>query len=258
MTAFARPVRIGAVIGAVVLALSGCTAPTSMSDASATPTPESSYEAVVTIDGAAVTGSGPAPFPGVAFAFPDGDWRSLTLDFECEGGGPFAVAFGDSMDLDQSSLHGRCDGTTTLDWPLRPRMKQTVTVMVGEGVPWKATPHFSTTELMTDPAIEDDCAAFSDVYSAIFNADAGYAQYDDIQEAEWNERVDAASDDLATLADSSTSSLAAPFAELVTAVRSPQRVAGSLRTTIDPMVLTISQACAVNQTPFQINAEYGG
>lgn len=258
MGASARPVRICAVIGAAALALSGCSASPPVGDASPTPTPEATTAIVLTRDGAPMEGAGPEFLPGVPLAVPEGDFRSLTIDFECTGDGRYSIGLGSEISPNRTIRSGECEGASSLLFSFHWRSDDLLTVIVDGGTAWKATPHFSTAAFVDDESITEDCAAFSVIFSAIFNADTGYAEYDDIDEAEWNERIDTASDDLAELADSAQSSLAATFADLVPALRSPDRVVGDLRSSIGPTERMIGDACNANESPLQVDAAYGG
>lgn len=258
MAASARPFHISAVIGVVVLALSGCSASPPVGDATPTPTPEVTTEIVLTQDGPPVEGAGSGFPTGVALAVPEGDFRSLSLDFECTGGSEYLLELGNETSQGRTTRHGTCAGTTTFLFSFYARSDDRLGVLVGEGITWKATPRYSTAAFIPDPAIEEDCEAFGPVYSAILNADAGFSDYADIDEAEWNERVDAASDELEALAAASESALAESFADLVPVLRSPDRITGDLLRSTDPSNRKISDVCAANETLPMIEAEYGG
>jgi hypothetical protein len=237
------------------MALGGCAA----SEPTASPAPTPTGETIVEVgtDGPTITGTGPtAPSPGVDFPLRDG-MRSVTIDFSCEGGGPFHVEVGDSMMLGQAPLRGTCEGLRTLTWPITEETGPTLNVWVLDGVEWTATPHFSTAEFLQDDAITAECAAFATVYSALWNADIGYTQYHAFDETEWNSRVEAAAVELQTLVDTSETTMADSFATLLAAVRSESHVPGSLQsdtTGIDP----ISDTCATNHSPLILTGEFGG
>lgn len=104
------------------------------------------------------------------------------------------------------------------------------------------------------------CSRISEIYSALFNADTGYTQYSAFGVEEWASRVDAASAELAHLANSAESSLHEAFIRMSAAVSDPNRVVGSAVTTAaaqEPLG-EIGETCAVNQTPVTIQAEFGG
>lgn len=205
-----------------------------------------------------VSGRGPTePFPGVAFPIFEGS-RSVVVELECVGGGPFSVELGDSMMLGQAPLSGMCDGTSRLAWPITERTGSTLYVRVGDGVDWTATPTFSAEEFVYDAAITVDCEGFSEVYSALWNADSGLA-LQAIDEAEWSERVDQATADLRALATSAQSELGAAFAELHVVVTDPGRTVGMiLNDATVPSIDTITVACNANHTPVITTAEFGG
>lgn len=243
------------VLVALGMALVGCAA--AQPAASPAPTPAGDAVVEVSTDGPAITGTGPAdPYPGVEFPLREG-MRSVTIDFACDGGGPFHVEVGDSMMLGQAPLRGTCDGTTTLVWPISEETGPTLYVWVLDGVEWTATPHFSTAEFVPDDAITAECAAFATAYSALWNADIGYTQYQAVDETEWKSRVDAATVELQTLVDTSETSMTDSFAALLAAVGSESHVPGSLQSDtsgIDP----ISDTCATNHSPLILTGEFGG
>lgn len=253
----ARPGLLACALVVFAVALVGCAA--SAPVAEPTPTPTQLGETVVelSVDGPVITGTGPTdPYPGVEFPLREGT-RSVTIDIACQGGGPFHVEVGDSMMLGQAPLRGTCDGTTSLTWPLTEKTGPTLYVWVLDGVEWTATPHFSTAEFVRDDAIAAECEAFSAAYSALLNADIGLNEYRAFDEAEWSNRVDAATAELATLVASSETTMAESFASLLAVVRSddlaPGAVSGDSRP-IDP----ISDTCATNHSPLILTAEFGG
>nr|WP_201470424.1 hypothetical protein [Microbacterium hydrocarbonoxydans] len=256
--------RAIAVTMALGIALSGCTG-ASTGDSTAptsSATPEAPAQAV-DVDVAAdlsappVSGTGPtAPFPGVDFPIPEGA-RSLELDLVCASDARITVEVGDSMATGQAVLEGTCGAAAqTMVWPISEKTSPTLNVWAPEGVAWTATPRFSTAEFVTDETIAAECAAFGDVYSALMNADQEYRHYQAFGLDEWTSRVDAAAADLAALANSSTSTMAPGFAQLLATLQSPDRVAGEV-SIINPNDL-LGDACAVNHTPLVLNAEFGG
>lgn len=204
------------------------------------------------------SGTGPTVFPGVDFPIP-ADARSVVVDFDCAGGGTFSLELGDSMMLGQAPLSGTCDGTTQLAWPVTERTGPTLYVVVSEGVDWVATPTFSSEEFAFDAAITADCEGFSNVWSALQNADTGYTDYNAFDAAEWTSRVDRALDDLESLAASSQSRLGDTFAQFQSVVTDPAPTVGSVMTAAARDTIgSITQACDANQTPLILKGEFGG
>ncbi len=250
-----------AAFAALVVMLAGCTAaepeadPTPTATATATATGETMVS--VSVDGPEISGTGPTePFPGVDFPLREG-MRSVTIDFTCDGGGPFRVELGDPMTLGQATLSGTCDGTTALVWPITEETGPTLNVWVTNDVAWTATPHFSTAEFVRDEAITTECDAFSEVYSALSNADIGYTEYQAFDQAEWTRRVDAAIVDLETLSGRLGDDHVRPVHRpaLLGAGRRPHaRSAAERYELIDP----ISDTCNTNHSPLILIGEFGG
>jgi len=240
----------------LALALTGCSAPAASEVPS--PSPTTSQAEPTAIAAAPVSGTGPTGFPGVDFPIPD-DARSVTIDFECADG-VYTVELGDSMMLGQGPLFGTCDGVVPLSWPITERTGPTLSVGVADGVDWSATPRFSTDEFAYDSALTADCERFAGVYSALMNADSGYTHYSAFDETEWAARVDRATEELATLASTAKSDLAASFRMLESMVRDPDRAVGAAASTVAFQEATggISQACNANHTPVILSAEFGG
>ena len=259
MGASARPFRIGVGLVAAALVLSGCSAAAPPAGTeSPGPTPEVTAEVVITRDGPPIEGTSTGQPTTHTLPVPEGEFRSLSLDVECTGGSSYMIELGSQAAPYRTSRRGTCEGTTTFLLSFAWNSDDRLDTVFLAGVPWKITPHFSTAAFVSDPQIEADCTAFGPIYSAVFNADSGYTQYDAIDEAEWNERIDTAADDLETLAGSAESSLAATFAELLPALRSPDRVVGDLLPMIRETTNAISDVCQANETPHGIDAESGG
>ncbi|WP_051662210.1 MULTISPECIES: hypothetical protein [unclassified Microbacterium] len=244
---------------ALVVMLAGCTAAEPEADPTPTATATATGETMVSVsvDGPEISGTGPTePFPGVDFPLREG-MRSVTIDFTCDGGGPFRVELGDPMTLGQATLSGTCDGTTALVWPITEETGPTLNVWVTNDVAWTATPHFSTAEFLRDEAITTECDAFSDIYSAFSNADIGYTEYQAFDQAEWTRRVDAAIVDLETLAGASETTMSDPFTALLSWVQGDGHTPGALlqdTSLIDP----ISDTCNTNHSPLILIGEFGG
>ncbi|MFJ2503758.1 hypothetical protein [Microbacterium sp. NPDC087592] len=246
-----------AAFAALVVMLAGCTAAEPEADPTPTATATGETMVSVSVDGPEISGTGPTePFPGVDFPLREG-MRSVTIDFTCDGGGPFRVELGDPMTLGQATLSGTCDGTTALVWPITEETGPTLNVWVTNDVAWTATPHFSTAEFVRDEAITTECDAFSEVYSALSNADIGYTEYQAFDQAEWTRRVDAAIVDLETLAGASETTMSDPFTALLSWVQGDGHTPGALlndTSLIDP----ISDTCNTNHSPLILIGEFGG
>ncbi|MDF2561017.1 MAG: hypothetical protein K0R99_2463 [Microbacterium sp.] len=243
------------VFGALVLTLVGCTAV----EREAGPTPTPTVETVVQVStsGPAITGTGPTePYPGVDFPLPD-HARTVTIDFECEGGLNFHIELGDPMAAGDAALRGTCDGITSLTWPVTDETAPKLFVWTPDGVAWSATPHYSTAEFIRNEAITAECEAFSAVYSELSNADIGLTEYQAFDEAEWKRRVDAAAAELETLADTSETTMAEPFDALLTWVRDGGHAPGTLVTDVS-LIDPISDTCNTNHTPLILMGEFGG
>lgn len=244
-----------AAFAALVLMLTGCTPAEPEADPTPTPTAETVVE--VSTTGPVITGTGPTePYPGVDFPLPD-HARSVTIDFECDGGTNFHLEVGDPMAIGEAALRGTCDGITSLTWPVTEETAPTLFVWTPEDVEWTATPHFSTAEFVQDEAIAADCEAFSAVYSALSNADIGFTEYQAFNDAEWNRRVDAAIVELETLADASETTMAESFDTLLAWVRGDGHTPGALVTDVS-LIDPISDTCNTNHTPLIVQAEFGG
>ena len=161
------------------------------------------------------------------------------------------------MALNQSVIAGECGAEAPLAWPVTDQTDPTLAVTVDAGVAWTATPHFSAEEFPFDPAVTDDCAAFVDVYSALWNADSGYVNYAAIDEGEWADRVSTALPQLQALAAASTSPLAVPLASLASSVATATEPGTALRGS-EEAVSQIAAACNANQTPYYITGGFGG
>lgn len=248
-----------AAFAALVVMLAGCTAAEPEADPTPTATATATGETVaqVSTTGPVITGTGPTePYPGVDFPLPD-HARSVTIDFECEGGLNFHLEVGDPMAAGEAALRGTCDGITSLTWPVTEQTAPKLFVWTPEDVAWTATPHFSTAEFLRDEAITTECDAFSDIYSAFSNADIGYTEYQAFDQAEWTRRVDAAIVDLETLAGASETTMSDPFTALLSWVQGDGHTPGALlndTSLIDP----ISDTCNTNHSPLILIGEFGG
>lgn len=243
-----------AALVAATFALSGCATTTG-----AAPSPSASASdetAATSTAGTTVTGTGATGWPGLDFPLPAGA-RSVSIDFTCEGVGHYVVEFGDAMAENTFPISGTCGAPSSLAWPVDANTQPSIAVTVDDGIPWTATPLFSTKEFARDAAVTADCAGFVDVYSALMNADQGYTQYKAFDAATWAARVAAASSQLAALAAASTSSLKAPLTSMSQTV-STATEPGTAQAGIADDVAQIGAACNANQTPYFIKAEFGG
>ncbi|MFS0866366.1 hypothetical protein AB3M83_03405 [Microbacterium sp. 179-B 1A2 NHS] len=181
----------------------------------------------------------------------------MSIDLTCDGHGPYSVELGDSMAANLATISGTCGAEEPLAWPVTDDTAPSIAVTVDDNVEWTAAPRFSTAEFTRDPAVTAECAAFTDVYSALVNADDGFNDYDAFDEEAWSARVATASTQLADLAAASTSALAAPLAAMSTVVAAASEP-GKARSGTEDSVMQVADACDANQTPFVIMAEFGG
>ncbi|HEY9306909.1 MAG TPA: hypothetical protein VIP82_03805 [Microbacterium sp.] len=239
---------------AVLLLLGGCASP-----APATAGNDASSEAGASdTSGETLSGVGaPSESSDVPIAIPE-DARSLALDFECAGGGPFSVELGDSMMLGQAPLTGTCDGSHSLGWPILERTAPVLHVTVPENVEWMAQARFSTAEFEQNAAVTAECERFSEIYSALVNADTGYAYYGAFDEAAWRARVERASEDLAAATQTSDPAFAESYEAMRDVVSDPSQEVGAALIGTEAAFTQIRQLCDANQTPIVIVAEFGG
>ncbi|MDF2562567.1 MAG: hypothetical protein K0R99_4013 [Microbacterium sp.] len=251
-----RSKLVGFVLGgtAVLLLLGGCASP-----APATAGGDDSPESVAAELGAeTLSGVGGASGSSdVVVAIPGGA-RSLVLDFECAGGGAYSVELGDSMMLGQAPLTGTCDGAHSLGWPILDRTVPLLRVTVPEDVEWTAEARFSNAEFEQDGTAAAECQRFSEIYSALVNADTGYAQYAAFDEAAWRARVDRASADLTAAAQTSDPAFTESYEAIRAVVSDPSQQVGAALSGTDAPFAAIRQLCDANQTPIVIAAEFGG
>lgn len=254
-----RSSAITVCLALVAISVGGCTTADGPADAgpSAASPPAAADPPSVQRGGEPVSGTGPAGWPGVTFPVADGA-RSVVVGFACKGGHPFTVELGDSMMLEQAPLDGTCGGVSELAWPVTDLTGSTLNVLIPEDVAWTATPVFSPEPFPTDPLIAIECEAFTLPYSAIVNAESGYTTYEAFDSAEWERRLDGAAERLADLADRSTTELEDSFAQLAAIAAATDRVPGELLTSTQAAVMSISEVCNANQTPFVVMAEFGG
>ena len=161
--------------------------------------------------------------------------------------------------LGQALLHGMCEGSTELSWPITDQTDPSLSVTVPQEVDWTASPTFSTAPFVYDHALTADCGLFADAYSALMNADSGYTDYDAFDEAEWESRVDEAAADLGDLAASAQPSIIDAVERLQSIVSDPARTVGvGLTADAYAAIGEVSNACNANQTPLILTGEFGG
>ncbi|HCJ48501.1 MAG TPA: hypothetical protein DHW40_04080 [Microbacterium sp.] len=255
-------------VAVALLALTGCVAtgdvvaPAAEVESPAprvtpTPTPVSSPSPAAVFADQVYTGVGTGETEKVVVTVPAGA-QSVSISITCVGESQFGVEYGDSMALGQAMLGGWCDGTYESSWPLLPASGDTVNVFMGEGIEWEVVVTFSRDPFDEDEALTRECSAFSDVLSQLQNADDGYGFYAAFGAAEWYDRVDAATYDLAELAESSSSELTESFSAILAILQERDRVAGGALEDVWGNYGPISDACDRNQTPLVIMAEFGG
>jgi len=181
----------------------------------------------------------------------------VSIDFTCDGSGPYVVELGDTMAENTAAISGLCGDQKPMMWPVTPDTLASIAVTVVEGSTWKAIPYFSTAESPRDAAVTAECTAFTDIFSALFNADQCYSNYKAFDAAVWSTRVQDASSQLEELAGESTSSLKPVLAAMLQTVASAT-VPGTALAGTDDAVAHVRAACDANQTPSVINAEFGG
>jgi hypothetical protein len=254
----AAPSRLGSTIAgglALALMLAGCA-----TSQAAAPAPSGTEEVEVAQDlgGESLSGTGPtAQFPdGLDIVIPTGA-QSVTVDFECTTG-RFGVELGDSMMLGQTPANGTCGGLQQLAWPLTEQTDPVLHITVGDGVAWTAETRFSTAAFAWDDAVTADCETFSEIYSALINADTGYSFYQKVDAEEWETRVDDAAAALSDAANAAKSDLGEQFSALAAVVSDPSRTVGNAMAGAAAPIDAIHLACNRNQTPIVTVAEFGG
>lgn len=256
MTAHRHLRRITALAAvAAGIALSGCSSAASPEVEPVAAEPAESTASTRTLD--PVSGEGPTGFPGVAFPIPE-NARSVSIAFHCDGDGAFSVELGDSMMLGQSPLSGTCGEPHSLSWPIESRTAPTLVVQLDAGAIWTAKPTFSTAEFAVDEALVAECAAFSEVSSALMNADVGLTQYAAFDETAWRERVQGATVELGELAAASTTELSAALTQLHGELSATTPAPGTAYRALEPGFVVIGAACAENQSPIVLHGEFGG
>jgi hypothetical protein len=261
---------VGGVIAAVVIgALSGCTASGGTLGASgssgATASPSATDTPVVTSVGAPLSGVGTNPLTptdDARLAVPEGA-HTVALSFSCVGTGTYTVDIPDATPDRQAGLAGACGSTATWTWTVRPTSSPSLSVVVPDGATWTATPTYSSAVLTSDSSLVAVCAEFGAAQSAVMNAIEGYSTAHAFGLEQWKSRLDAAADQFTQLAATAPANDAAELNGYAAAVSAPQRTPDALRQAfftnhLFPASTGLRDACAANQTPVQLTAEFGG
>lgn len=253
MTVITRSAVLAALVIAVV---SGCSTPpgTATSTGHSVPAAVTDDLAVKVLSG---WGAGFATPTTHLVTVPD-DAQSVVVQFGCAGGHGFFVELGDSMMLGQSGISGMCDGLESLSLPIDGGSNTSMRVSLPEGVRWVAQTSFSREPFENDAQLTQDCEQFSRSYSALVNADEGFAQYGVLTAEEWQSRVDAAAEMLAEAAGSSSTMLGEILIDLQRIVTRGDREVGGALNGAEEAVTLVTTICGTNQTPVVISAEFGG
>lgn len=223
----------------------------------ATPTPTSTAAPV--LGEQVVSGVGPRTEERVPLAVPRGT-RTVLIVLTCDGETRFVAELGDAMMLGQAPLSGQCDGKRTLAWPWVYGSSGLLSLSVAPEIGWEASVTYSAEPFPQDARLVEECAAYSQVYSQVSNADSGYGFYAAFGADEWNARVDAAASDLSALAASSTSELADDFAAMHTVLAERSPIPGGMTEVQEfwEAHRPIGDACAWNHSEVVTYAEFGG
>lgn len=243
-------------VALVTVLLSGCSFPQEgQNPPAATPTQSGANDlAVEALSGRGAGFAEPTSHP---LTVPD-EAQSVVLQFGCAGGHDFFVEVGDSMMLGQSPISGVCDGLAYLSLPIEGGSDTSLRVSIPEGVRWVAQTAYSREPFESDPTLSQECEAFAGSYSALFNADEGFSEYQEVTAEEWTVRVDAAAAELDATAAGSSSILRELLIDLHSVVTGEDRVVGSALNDADEAVTLVTKICGANQTPVVISGEFGG
>lgn len=248
--------RSAALAALVVVVVSGCSTPSGTATSpgpSETPMATSGL-AVEVLSGLGAGFAEPTTHP---LTVPD-EAQSVVVQFGCAGGHDFFVEVGDSMMLGQSPISGVCDGLSYLSLPIEGGSDTSVRVSIPEGVRWVAQTSYSREPFESDPTLAQECEAFAGSYSALFNADQGFSEYQEVTAEEWEVRVDAAAAELDATAENSSSILRELLIDLQSVVTREDKEVGSALNSADEAVTLAIKICGANQTPVVISAEFGG
>ncbi len=222
------------------------------------PTPSPSSEPSVVLGEEVLSGVGPRMEERLDLSVPSGT-QSVHIDLTCDPGERFTAELGDAMMLGQAMLSGACEDARTLAWPWTESSSH-LALWVEPNVEWTASVTYSSETFEQDAALTQECEAFSGVISQVQNADDGFGFYAAFGADEWERRMDAATGDAATLAASSTTTLAPHLEAMhsVLAERSPLPGGMSEVQKYWRAHQPISDICAWNHSEVYVTAEFGG
>ena len=181
---------------------------------------------------------------------------SMLVTFACTSG---IFSLSTNSDMNRS---GSCGGLRSFHLPLPEYAKMNLTVGVPDDTAFSLTAVFRTDAFTPDSGIASDCTHLSSNYSAILNAEEGFA-HDDVSTAEWTSIVDQAASDLTNLTATSSGLIGQQLPAVLTEIAGPNAVPGKLLAheplnDSDAARDIIGQACAGNGTPLAVTADYGG
>lgn len=182
--------------------------------------------------------------------------QSMLVTFACTSG-PFSLST--NSDMHRS---GSCGGLRSLHLPLPEHAKMILTVGVPDDTTFSLTAVFRTDAATPDTDIAAECTKLSSIYSAILNAEEGFAQ-GDVPTAEWTSIVDQAASDLTKLTATSSGLIGQRLPAVLAEITGPNAVPGKLLVheplnDSDAARDIIGQACDGNGTPLALSANYGG
>lgn len=212
-------------------------------------------------DPVTITGTGSSITP---MEIPDGA-QSVRIDLACTSG-IFIVGAGDDLGRDRS---GQCGGMNHFVLTLPDRDSTEISIrLVGTGQgdgdteAFVATVAFSPEPKSVDPVVAHDCETLGDVYTAIADAEAGFAA-GDLDAAGWADTVA----DGVTLLDNMIARPASPpmapqaaaMREWLVTVSVPgDPIQGSEPVTVQHAEGLMGAVCADNGSIISITPRYGG
>lgn len=244
-----------ALVALAAVALTGCTL-TGAAGAppESTPTPTDA----VALAGERWSGTGTGAEIRLDYEVPEGA-QTMVLKLGCTGE---FNSFPAHFDLQIVPLErfrtGTCDGIRQWEFAV-PEIKQPLLLSLPADIGYVAELSFRADPPSTDAAIEADCAAYSPIQSAFFNADVGFRNYG-LTEQEWRDRITEASRTLESVAADSTSLLSAPLTATSEAVSAEAIAPGGLMSVAgywDAHQL-IASICVNNDTQLITFGEFGG